>query len=156
MTTRRSFLVQTAGIALGGLLVPRLPGPTRRRAVSVITIYKSASCGCCAKWVDHLKANGFQTVVHDEEGMDSVKDNLGVPKAFRSCHTALCEKYLIEGHVPAEDIQRLLKQHPKVAGLAVPGMPSGAPGMAPPGTSISGFQVVAFQLDGSSKVFAQY
>jgi hypothetical protein len=121
-----------------------------------ITVYKSSTCGCCTKWVDYIRENGFEPTVHDEEGMDAIKANLGVPVGVRSCHTALVGKYLIEGHVPAADIRRLVREQPKVTGLAVPGMASGTPGMAPPGTKISGFDVVAFQLDGTTKTFARY
>jgi hypothetical protein len=125
-------------------------------AATPVTVYKSRTCGCCAKWVDHLRAEGFDPRVHDEETMDQIKDELGVPQAVRSCHTALAGKYLIEGHVPARDIRKLLRYRPKVAGLAVPGMPGGTPGMAEPGTQPSGFEVVAFQLDGKTELFARY
>jgi hypothetical protein len=121
-----------------------------------ITVYKSSTCGCCAKWVDHLRANGFDPRVHDEEDMDAIKDQMGVPKGVRSCHTALVGKFLIEGHVPAGDIQRLLKEHPAVAGLAVPGMPSSAPGMAVPGAPAEPYEVVSFTSDGAGPVYARH
>jgi hypothetical protein len=121
-----------------------------------ITVYKSSSCGCCTKWVDHVREHGFEPVIYDEEDMDAVKAQLGVPSDVRSCHTALAGKYLIEGHVPAADIRRLMAEGPSVAGLAVPGMPSNTPGMAPPEAKIAGFEVVAFQLDGTRKTFARY
>ena len=111
-------------------------------------MYKSSTCACCAKWVDHLKQNGFAPSVHDEEGMDAIKDDLGVPAGVRSCHTALAGKYLIEGHVPAADIHRLLAEKPKVKGLAVPGMPTGTPGMAEPGATAEPFEVVSFDSAG--------
>ena len=79
-----------------------------------ITVYKSSTCGCCTKWVDHLRANGFKPTVHDREDMDSLKDQLGVPQEVRSCHTAEAAGYLIEGHVPASDIRRLLAERPEV------------------------------------------
>jgi hypothetical protein len=88
--------------------------------------------------------------------MDTIKDDLGVPKAVRSCHTAVADRYLIEGHVPASDIRRLLTEKPKLLGLAVPDMPPGTPGMAPPGTPISGFEVLAFSQDGTTRSFARY
>ena len=155
MISRRSFVAQAA--ALGGALAAggSLWAPPRRAPVT-LTVYKSRSCGCCAEWVDYLKAAGFQTVVHDDEDMDTVKDSLGVPGGVRSCHTAQVEKYLIEGHVPAEDIQRLLKEKPKVAGLAVPGMPPSSPGMARPGDPHQPFNTVAFQHDGSTSVYAKH
>jgi hypothetical protein len=158
MLSRRGFVFRAAGLLAAGFagrpltaLASRFrPGPTP------ITVYKSSSCGCCVKWVDHLRANNFAPAVHDEENMDSIKDELGIPKDVRSCHTALVEKYLIEGHVPAADIHRLLAQKANVAGLAVPAMPGGTPGMAPPGTRISGFEVLAFQRDGATQTFARY
>jgi hypothetical protein len=94
--------------------------------------------------------------VHDLEEMEALKDERGVPQAVRSCHTAVVEKYLIEGHVPATDIRRLLAERPKMAGLAVPGMPPRTHGMAPAGVEVGGYEVVAFQGDGTVRVFARY
>src|SRR5918911_5725544 len=102
MPNRRDFVVSAAGFLLTPLWARRVPA----RAPQSITIYKSKTCGCCAKWVEHLQANGFTTQVRDEESMDQIKDNLGVPSALRSCHTALAGRYLIEGHVPASDIRK--------------------------------------------------
>lgn len=158
MTSRRTFVARLAGAvavgAGGGVVLGRLlrarAGPT------AITVYKSSTCECCAKWVDHLRANNFAPSVHDEEGMDAVKDDLGIPRDVRSCHTAQIEGYLIEGHVPAADIRRLLAERLKVAGLAVPGMPPRTPGMAGPGDKVGGFEVVAFQSGGGIQTFAQY
>jgi hypothetical protein len=154
MISRRSFLAQTA--ALGASLAG---GKSVWAAVAAadpktMTIYMSPTCGCCSKWVDHVKAAGFKTEVHEEEEMDAVKDNLGVPRDMRSCHTAQVDKYLIEGHVPAEDIKKLLDQQPKAAGLAAPGMPASSPGMAVPGQPHEPFDVLLFQRDGKSEVFA--
>jgi hypothetical protein len=120
-----------------------------------ITVYKSRTCGCCAKWVDHLRANGFATDVHDNEDLDRLKDELGVPQPLRSCHTAVLGSYLIEGHVPASDLRRLLTDRPKLQGLAVPGMPSGTPGMAT-GDKTGGYDVIAFQQDGGTRIFARH
>lgn len=152
MLSRRGFVVSAAGLLLMGMR-GRSPVPGTR---TPITVYKSSSCGCCTKWVEYLDANGFQTTVHDEEGMERLKDSLGVPSAVRSCHTAILGTYLIEGHVPVADIRRLLAEKPKVAGLAVPGMPALSPGMAPPGVSESGFEVLAFEYNGSTSRFAGY
>ena len=98
----------------------------------------------------------MQTVVYDRENMDEVKDSLGVPRDVRSCHTAQVKGYLLEGHVPASDIQQLLAKQPKLAGLAVPGMPSGTPGMAMPGKPAEPYEVVSFQQDGTTKLFARH
>jgi hypothetical protein len=158
MINRRGFVIHISSLVgagvLGGRLAAQLPGSPARP--TPITVYKSSSCGCCAKWVDYVRDNGFEPTVHDEEDMDAIKAQLGVPEGIWSCHTALLGKYIIEGHVPAADIQRLVREQPRVTGLAVPGMPSGTPGMARPGAKIMGFEVVAFQPDGTTKTFARY
>jgi hypothetical protein len=155
MISRRDFVTQAAGLALAAIGATRargqLEGPD-----TAITVYKSASCGCCAKWVDHLRANGFAPAVHDEADMDAIKDDLGVPKNVRSCHTALAGRYLVEGHVPAADLRRLLKDRPALAGLAVPGMPKSTPGMAMPGETPEPYEVVSFTRDGKTAVFARH
>jgi hypothetical protein len=158
MITRRGFVGRMAGLMAVGITGPRL---LRQLSVSSleptpITVYKSSSCGCCAKWVDYLRASGFAPLVHDEEEMDAIKDKLGVPEPVRSCHTAQVQGYLIEGHVPASDIRQLLATKPKAAGLAVPGMPALAPGMAPPDAQSRDFDVVAFERNGDTRIFARY
>ena len=155
MISRRSFLAQSA--ALGASLAG---GQSVWAAIAAadpktLTIYMSPTCGCCAKWVDHVKAAGFKTVVHEDEDMETVKDSLGVPKDVRSCHTAQVDKYLIEGHVPAEDITSLLTRRPEAAGLAAPGMPASSPGMAMPGQPHEAYDVVLFRRDGRSEVYAK-
>lgn len=157
MMQRRGFVVRMAGLVAvgvtGGRLWAQLPeadGPTP------ITVYKSSTCTCCTKWVDHIRAEGFGPVVHDQEEMEALKDEMGVPPDVRSCHTAIVDKYLIEGHVPASDIRRLLAERPKILGLAVPGMPSLTPGMAPPGVQPKDFEVISFQPNGSTKVFSRH
>lgn len=158
MIKRRVFLARTAGLVAVGVTGRRLWAQLPGLAMSStpITVYKSRTCGCCTKWVDHLQANGFTPTVHDDEEMDKLKDKLRVPQDVRSCHTAQAEGYLIEGHVPASDIKRLLAERPKVAGLAVPGMPPLTPGMAPPGVEPHDFDVVAFQTDGTTRTFARH
>jgi hypothetical protein len=152
MWSRREFAAGVAAFFFVGLRGKRLAA----EPPATMVVYKSKSCGCCAKWVDHVKAAGFKLQVHDEESMDPLKDELGIPQQVRSCHTALVGGYVIEGHVPASDIQRLLSSRPKVAGLAVPGMPGGTPGMAEPGAKIGDFEVVAFQTNGSTDLFARH
>jgi hypothetical protein len=155
---RRDFVVHLAGLAAAGIGArPLWPQPGRlARRPTPITVYKSSSCECCARWVDHIKASGFAPVVHDEEGMEALKDELGVPQGVRSCHTAIIEKYLIEGHVPASDIRRLLAERTRTAGLAVPGMPARTHGMAPAGVEVGGYDVLAFQLDGTTRLFERH
>ena len=94
-----------------------------------LTVNKSPYCGCCAKWIEHVQQQGFTVKVVETEQMAEVKRRLGVPDTLASCHTAEVGGYFIEGHVPAADIKRLLREKPKAAGISVPGMPVGAPGM---------------------------
>jgi hypothetical protein len=154
---RRRFVVRLAGLVAvgvsGGRLLAQLPGAN---GSTPITVYKSSTCGCCTTWVDYIRASGFAPVVHDQEEMEDLKDEMGVPSKVRSCHTAIVDKYLIEGHVPASDIRRLLAERPKTLGLAVPGMPSLTPGMAPAGVEPKDFEVLSFQPDGSTRVFARH
>jgi hypothetical protein len=94
-----------------------------------VTVYKRPSCGCCGKWVEHMKANGFPVVTHETNDITPHKQRLGVPTAMGSCHTAEVNGYLVEGHVPAADVKRLLAEKPNAKGLVSPGMPQSAPGM---------------------------
>ena len=153
MISRRDFLVQTAGLvtiaAAGRPLLARAPDP-------LVTVYKTAGCKCCARWVEHLKLNGFSSDPHDVDSVDAIKDRYGVPKALRSCHTGLVDGYVIEGHVPADDLHRLLKERPKVMGLAVPGMPPTSPGMYEPGDAKEPFDVLAFEKSGASTKYAAH
>lgn len=111
------------------LLLATLVGVATAAAGQTVEVYKRSSCGCCAKWVEHLRVNGFTAKVHDAEEIDAVKEKQGVPKELSSCHTAVVGGYVIEGHVPADLIRKLLVEHPKARGLAVPSMPLGSPGM---------------------------
>lgn len=156
MISRRSFLARTA--ALGAAMAGGKPlwAVAAGADPDTMTIYMSPTCGCCADWVEHVKAAGFKTLVHEDQDMDTVKDSLGVPKDMRSCHTAQLGKYLIEGHVPADDIRKLLATKPAAAGLAAPGMPASSPGMARPGQPHEPYDVLLFRRDGSSEVFAHH
>lgn len=120
-----------------------------------ITVYKSPTCGCCANWVDHLEANGFDVRTVDTHETAKMKMRYGVPGDLRSCHTALVDGYVIEGHVPAGEIKTMLEEKPEVAGLAVPGMPIGSPGMEQ-GDRIDPYDVIAFQKNGKRTVFASH
>jgi hypothetical protein len=127
---------------------------TKLRASPLLTVYKDPDCGCCKSWVEYLRKHGFRIEAKDTRDMDQVKVNLGVPKSLMSCHTAIVGGYIIEGHVPAADIERLLKQKPKIAGLAVPGMPTGSPGME--GSPPVHYQVIAFERSGKTRVFSNH
>ena len=119
-----------------------------------ITVYKDPGCGCCKNWIEHLIKHGYRVDAKDTPGMTEVKRTLGVPDRLSACHTAVVNGYFIEGHVPASDIARLLREKPKVAGLAVPGMPMGSPGME--GPRAQHYQVLSFDKAGKTKVFASY
>ena len=122
---------------------------------SVMTVYASPTCGCCSKWVDHLKEEGLSAeIVHTSE-MGAVKQRLGVPTSLHSCHTGVIGNYVVEGHVPAADVKRLLNEQPSARGLVVPGMPIGSPGMER-GSTKEPYDVLAFRTDGTAGVFASY
>jgi hypothetical protein len=120
----------------------------------VVTVYKDPDCGCCKNWVEHLIKHGYTVNARDTREMADIKESLGVPVTLHSCHTAVVNGYLIEGHVPAGDIDRLLAQKPKIAGLAVPGMPMGSPGMEGPRSQH--YTVLAFDKAGKTTAFASH
>ena len=121
----------------------------------VIQVYKSPLCGCCQRWVDYVRIRGYTVTVSNVLNMNSVKRELGVPSEAEACkHTAVVGGYFIEGHVPAEDISRLLAEHPDISGLAVPGMPIGSPGME--GPNAQPYSVLAVRKDGTLEVFAEH
>ena len=120
-----------------------------------ITVYRSASCSCCGKWLEHLKANNFNVKDMAMEDVLPIKQNQGITDKLASCHTALVGDYVIEGHVPANDIMKLLKSKPKVIGLAVPGMVNGSPGMEM-GEHKNAYEVVSFDKDQKMAVFSSY
>lgn len=120
-----------------------------------VVVYKSPTCGCCRKWISHLNANGFSVKAINTHDVNSIKQQQGVQPKLASCHTAIVEGYTIEGHVPAKDIQRLLKEKPKVKGLTVPGMPIGSPGMEQ-GEKKDPYAVLTFQENGDTTVYTKY
>jgi hypothetical protein len=129
----------------------RVPGASAAASALLAVVYKTPTCGCCAKWVDHLRAGGFTVEVHDMESVDPVKAELGVPGALASCHTARVGGYVFEGHVPADVIQRVLREKPQITGVAVPGMPMGSPGME--GSYKDPYDIVAFDGNGKTSVY---
>ncbi len=120
----------------------------------VITVYKSPDCGCCGAWVEHLKKNGFDARVHEVPDATLYRAKYGVPKALGSCHTAVVGGYAIEGHVPAADIKRLLRERPRAKGIAVPGMPMGSPGME--GPRKERYETLLFDASGKYVVFERH
>lgn len=166
---RRNFL---AALGVGALAssLPRAaaaqqgtpgkaPGAARAAAAALppMTVYKSASCGCCHNWVEHARGAGFTVRTIDTEELTKVKAELGVPSTLQSCHTVVIANYLVEGHVPAADVKRMLAEKPAIRGIAVPGMPIGSPGMEQ--GPVSGYQrydVIAFTAQGRTSVFAKH
>ena len=136
-------------VSVGGIVFAQKPAPT-------VQVYKSPTCGCCANWVKHLQQHGFTTRVTETDDVASIKTQRGVPARVQSCHTAVVDGYVIEGHVPAADVQRLLKERPAVVGIAVPGMPIGSPGMEVPGQKPQAYDVVAFDKQGQVRIFASH
>jgi hypothetical protein len=120
-----------------------------------MTVYRSPTCGCCGKWLEHMKKNGFVVKDIKIEDMPGIKKKYGVPENLQSCHTALVGGYVVEGHVPAADVGELLKKRPNAAGLTVPGMPSGTPGMEMGGRK-DPFTVLEFDKQGNARIFHEY
>ena len=139
-------------LALVFVILANLPAYAQDKRA--MTVWKSPWCGCCGNWVKHVEDAGFKVEVKEVEDLDPVKKLAGVPEALQSCHTARVDGYTIEGHVPAADIERLLRERPKVDGLAVPGMPSGSPGMEN-GVRDS-YDVVTFTRQGAAEIFSSY
>jgi hypothetical protein len=131
-----------------------LLGPQLRAEVP-IDVYKTRTCGCCAKWVEHLKANGFTPRVIEVESTAEYRKRFGVPEKLQSCHTAVVKGYAVEGHVPAADIHRMLKEPGKLKGISVPGMPVGSPGMEQ-GPGRAAYSVVGFDASGKVSEFKAY
>ena len=118
-------------------------------------VYKSATCGCCGKWVEHLRANGFKVTVTEVSSVAEYRTKLGVPNNLASCHTGVVNGYAVEGHVPAREIKKMLEENPKAVGLAVPGMPVGSPGMER-GYRVDPYDVLLFDKDGSTTIYGKY
>lgn len=143
-------------LMLGGCGSSDMQSTNPPTAIPLVTVYKSPTCSCCQLWVEHLQASGFRVQVEERDNVMPIKQELGVPAGMGSCHTAQIDGYVIEGHVPAADIQRLLQDRPKALGLAVPGMPVGSPGMEH-GDRRDPYQVLLFTSDDSApKVYASY
>ncbi len=147
MTIRRKLVLALAPLAMLAC--------AEAAAATVIEVVKSPYCGCCTHWVDYLRAEGFEVRVVETVDVTPTARRLGVPDQLRSCHTASIEGYAIEGHVPAADIRRLLAERPDAAGLAVPGMPAGSPGMEQ-GDRRQPYATILFTRDGRRTVFARH
>lgn len=120
-----------------------------------LTIYKSPYCGCCTAWAEQIEEAGFNVIVVEQANNNALRKKYAIAPELASCHTAIVEGYAIEGHVPVNDIKRLLREKPAIAGIAVPGMPASSPGMDVPGNT-DPYQVIAFRKDGKKRVYNQY
>jgi len=153
--SRFTFAVSTVAVLALGLGVAAQQKAATPAATRV-TVYKTSSCGCCRLWVDHMKASGFDVQAMDVSSADvrAVSKAAGLKDEDTSCHTAKIGNYTVEGHVPADDIKRMLKEKPAIAGLSAPGMPQGSPGMEQ-GVK-EPYDVIAFKKDGTSTVYAKH
>lgn len=148
--TRRSVLTLVSMASLA----PALPALAQSRPL--VTVYKDPSCGCCGAWVKHIAAAGFPTAVQETADMTALKARLGVPMTLGSCHTAKVGSYLLEGHVPAAALEKLLTENPDAMGLAVPGMPVGSPGMEVAGTPPERYDVLLFAKDRPPRPYMRF
>lgn len=154
---RRSFMRSTLVAAAAAAALPRSGFAGGSAPLPPMTVYKSASCGCCHNWVEHARTSGFTVKTIDTEDLPNVKRELGVPGSLQSCHTVVVANYLVEGHVPAADVKRMLTEKPAIRGIAVPGMPVGAPGMEQgPVSGYQKYEVIAFTAAGRTSVFARH
>jgi len=169
MINRRVFI---SGLLFSGLIATSITmagcsaadGPTAQTTTDSVqhvatgtelTVFRSPTCGCCGKWIEHMEAAGFRVKDEVTEDMTAIKEQYRVPAQLASCHTTVVDGYVVEGHIPAADVQRLLTEKPDVAGIAVPGMPIGSPGMES-GDYIEPYTVFSFQEDGTTAAFAEH
>ena len=122
-----------------------------------VVMYQNPSCGCCSQWAAHMQENGFEVEVYKTGAINEIKRKEGIyDPELASCHTAFVDGYIVEGHVPAQDVKRLLEERPDIKGISVPGMPVGTPGMEQPDGHVDEYDVIAFDEDGNTYVFASY
>lgn len=157
---RRTLLKTLTALATSGALARTLAAPPAAAAKPRIVVWKTPTCGCCKDWVSHLEANGFEITIHhvSDAAKRDQRARLGLAEQYGSCHTALVNGYVVEGHVPARDIHRLLKERPRAVGISVPGMPVGSPGMDGPeyGGRKDPYAVLLVQRNGSASVYQTY
>lgn len=161
MSIRRRFRASWVGwvLVLGAAASPAFgaaDAATSDAALPPVLVHKSSTCGCCGLWVEHLRRAGFRVEVRDDEDLHAIKQRLGVPYGKGSCHTAEVGGYFVEGHVPADDVRRLLREKPDAKGLVLPGMPAGSPGMERPDGRVQPYAVEQVARDGSTTVFARH
>lgn len=156
--SRRSVL-QLSAICVSAAILSKPRLAAAGVSAPIITVWKTPTCGCCKEWVAHLRKNGFEVVTNDVDDTTAIRKKLSFPDQYGSCHTAKLGEYVIEGHVPAEDIRKLMQDKPVARGLSVPGMPLGSPGMEGTGPFAGerhAYKVLLVLNDGSSRVFKSY
>ncbi|NJK80602.1 MAG: DUF411 domain-containing protein [Chloroflexaceae bacterium] len=144
------------GVLLAACAAPATVPAINEQLVRTMTVYKSPSCGCCTNWIGYVEEHGYTVTVEEVPDLAPVKTQYNIPPTVQSCHTALIDGYIIEGHVPVEDIERLLTERPDVVGIAVPGMPVGSPGMEVASSTPQPFNVMTFDRAGATEVFSSY
>lgn len=143
-------IVVTALALIGAVAAQQKPaGP-------LVEVFKSPTCGCCSQWVEHMRKAGFIVRTTDIHDLSQVKKSRGIPTEVQSCHTAIVSGYVVEGHVPPADVHRMLKEKPAIAGIAVGGMPIGSPGMESPYVKAESYNVMSFDKNGATRVFAKH
>ncbi|HKE43822.1 MAG TPA: DUF411 domain-containing protein [Steroidobacteraceae bacterium] len=143
-------------LALGLIALASAPGARAAAARPLVKVFKNESCGCCQLWVEHLEKAGFATEVHHLDNLGPIKESAGIPVGLGSCHTAEVGGYFVEGHVPAADIQRLLREKPDAKGLVVPRMPVGSPGMETASGKAEAYDVLLVARDGTTSVYMHH
>lgn len=149
----KKLSIVTLSLALLGSLYYFQP-QSKKSQTNEVVVYQSRTCGCCKKWVSHLKDNGFNVKSEFVDDVAQLKAKMNVPLNLSSCHTAVVNGYIVEGHVPASAVKKLLSEAPAIKGLAVPGMPMGSPGME--GSYKENFNVLAFEGNGTAKIYMQF
>ncbi|MFZ5524910.1 MAG: DUF411 domain-containing protein [Pseudomonadota bacterium] len=156
--TIKKMIITLAVCGIGFLSASAIAGQAAStgsgHALPIMDVYKSPECGCCKAWAEHLQKNGFSVILHDVDDVPAARKKLGIPNRYGSCHTAKVGEYLVEGHVPAADIKKLLKEHPKAIGIAVPSMPPGSPGMESDAPVL--YDTLLIAPNGTAKVFAHH
>jgi hypothetical protein len=137
----------------GQATAPKTSAAAAKSPAEKLTVYRSRTCGCCGKWVQHMRDNGFEVVEHIVEQMENAPNRDRVPQKLQSCHIATVRGYIVEGHVPADVVKEMLRKRPQIEGIAVPGMPSGSPGMESPNPQP--YEVIAFAKGGKTWTFAK-
>ena len=149
--SRRAFMIAAGAGAAATTACAQSPRPT-----SEVRVYKTPTCGCCTAWVDHMRAAGFSVQVHERPDLRPVRASQQVPDALAACHTSVIGGYALEGHVPAQDVRRLLVERPDAIGLAVPAMPLGSPGMEMPDGRAEAYDTLLMLRGGGTRVFASH